>query len=54
MKTRLLSLFLALGMMLTFLPAHTVTVFATASSETYTDGPYQFTINTDGTATIIG
>ena len=54
MKTRLLSLFLALGMMLTFLPARTVTVFATGSSEKYTDGSYQFTINADNTATITG
>ena len=54
MKKRLLSLFLALGMMLTFLPARTVTVFAIDSSETYTDGFYQFTVNTDDTATITG
>ena len=52
MKKRLLSLFLAFSMMLTFFPVGTVTVFASDSPMAYTDGPYQFILNADNTATI--
>ena len=52
MKKRLLSLFLAFSMMLTFFPVGTVTVFASGSPMAYTDGPYQFILNADNTATI--
>ena len=52
MKKRLLSLFLAFSMMLTFFPVGTVTVFASDSPMVYTDGPYQFILNADNTATI--
>lgn len=52
MKKRLLSLFLAFSMMLTFFPVGTVTVFASGSPMAYTDGSYQFILNADNTATI--
>ena len=52
MKKRLLSLFLAFSIMLTFFPVGTVTVFASDSPMAYTDGSYQFILNADNTATI--
>lgn len=52
MKKRLLSLFLTFSMLLTFFPVGTVTVFASDSPMTYTDGSYQFILNADNTATI--
>lgn len=52
MKKRLLSLILTFSMMLTFFPVGTVSVFASGSPMAYTDGPYQFILNADNTATI--
>lgn len=52
MKKRLLSLILTFSMMLTFFPVGTVSVFASGSPMAYTDGPYQFILNADDTATI--